>query len=223
MAYLDSNRRPSAASMAAVIAIHGAVGAALILGLTVSGVIVPKAPPVTTWDDPIAPPPPPPTPEPDQPKAEAPKRDVHVPIPPIPIPKPGPEIDTTEQILPPLPPVPRPGPSETAREIIPTPTPSFAAVAARPRNDPARWVTEADYRGDWVRREMTGRARFRLEIAATGRVESCTITGSSGHPALDEATCALVSRRARFQPARGTEGQPVGGSYVNTIDWRLPE
>ena len=70
---------------------------------------------------------------------------------------------------------------------------------------------------------MTGKARFRLEIAADGRVASCTITGSSGFAALDQATCALVSKRAKFQPARGSEGQPVAATYTNAIDWQLPE
>ena len=62
-----------------------------------------------------------------------------------------------------------------------------------------------------------------LEIAADGRVTNCTITGTSGHPQLDVATCALVSKRAKFQPARGSEGQPVAGSYSNAIDWQLPD
>ena len=70
---------------------------------------------------------------------------------------------------------------------------------------------------------MAGKAKFRLEIAADGRVTSCTITGSSGYLALDQATCALVSRRAKFQPARGNDGEPVAGSYANTIDWQLPK
>jgi periplasmic protein TonB len=70
---------------------------------------------------------------------------------------------------------------------------------------------------------MTGKARFRLEIAADGRVTGCTITASSGHPQLDAATCALVSKRAKFQPARGSNGEPVAGTYSNAIDWQLPE
>jgi protein TonB len=65
--------------------------------------------------------------------------------------------------------------------------------------------------------------RFRLDIAADGRVVGCPITGSSGHPELDAATCALVRRRARFQPARGSEREPGAGSYSNAIDWQLPE
>ena len=59
MAYLDTQRRPSIGSMAAVIAIHGAVGAALILGLTISGVIREEVGPIIAV--PIKPPPPEPS------------------------------------------------------------------------------------------------------------------------------------------------------------------
>lgn len=217
MAYLDTRSRPSPAGMAAVIAIHAAAGAALVFGLSVTGVVEPVE--IFTGIT-IKKPPPPPEPLPSPAAASDPK--ISVPVPPIPLPTNAPEIDTTIKILPPQPPI-QPGRGEELVKPIPSVTPSFAPVAAKPRNDPKRWVTTEDYRGNWIRQEMTGRARFRLEIAADGRVANCAITGSSGHPALDAATCALVSRRAKFQPARGSEGEPVAGSYSNAIDWRLPE
>ena len=222
MAYLDTKRRPSFGSMAAVVAIHGAVGAALVFGLTVSGVIAPADLPMPTFDF-KKPPRPPEPPRTDDPKPRPVERDVVVPLPPLPIPRPGPTLDSTPYIPPPLPPIPRPGNGEGLNTAGPKPVPAFPLVGAKPRNDPQRWVTTDDYRGNWIRQEMMGKARFRLEIAADGRVTNCTITGSSGHPELDAATCALVSRRAKFQPARGGEGEPVAGSYANAIDWQLPE
>lgn len=220
MAYLDTNRRPSGASLVAVVVIHGAVGAALIFGLSVTGIIAEDEAPIPTWDITTPPPPPePPKAEPRQPERTQP--DVYVPTPPVPLPTQPSFVDTTDVI--PLPtPRPIPGPALTPQPL-PSITPSFAPIAAKPRNDPKRWVTTEDYRGNWIRQEMTGKARFRLEIAADGRVAGCTVTGSSGHPELDAATCALVSRRAKFQPARGSEGEPVAGSYSNAIDWQLPD
>mgnify|MGYP000150220552 CR=1 FL=1 len=219
MAYLDTRRRPSAASLAAVVAIHGAVGAALVLGLTVSGVIKPDASPIPTYE---LKKPPPPEPEPTAASTETARRDPYIPPIPFPLPSNGPEIDATKVFPTPTPPRPIPGPTALP-DPLPSVIPSFAPIAAKPRNDPLRWVSTDDYKSNWIRQEMTGKARFRLEIAADGRVASCTITASSGHPELDAATCALVSRRAKFQPARGGEGQPVAGSYSNAIDWRLPD
>jgi protein TonB len=220
MAYLDTKRGPSAASMAAVIAVHGAIGAALVLGLTVSGVIAPEPDRLILLPDRKVPPPPPPEPQPTEPSAAQPK--LHVPVPPIPIPVPRPPVDGTERVVPPVP-TPQPGAGDTIGPVTPIPTPSFTPKAATPRTNPAGWVTTDDYRSNWIRQEMTGKARFRLDVAADGRVTNCAITGSSGHPQLDAATCALVSKRAKFQPARGSEGEPVAGSYSNAIDWQLPE
>ncbi len=105
----------------------------------------------------------------------------------------------------------------------PTPRPGFDAVSARPRNDPSRWLTDRDYRVNWARRGLSGIARFRLAIAADGKVTDCTITGSTGHSELDQATCALVARRARFEPARDNRGEAVAGQYQSTVRWDLPE
>ena len=221
MAYLDTRNRPSPASMAAVVAIHGAIGAALIFGLTMKGVIAERDR-IAVFTDPVPPPPPlPPEPQPEK-KAQTPERKITVPVPPLPFPQPTSTIETTIEHFPPQPPLPSGG-SETLELPRPTATPSFKPVGAIPRTDPGRWVSTEDYRSNWIRQEMAGKAKFRLEIAADGRVTDCTITGSSGYQALDQATCALVSRRAKFQPARGSEGQPVAGTYSNAIDWQLPE
>jgi protein TonB len=69
---------------------------------------------------------------------------------------------------------------------------------------------------------MTGTARFALSIDARGRVTGCTITRSTGHPALDGATCDLVARRARFDAARDGSGKPVAGRYTGVITWTIP-
>ncbi|MEO1968319.1 MAG: TonB family protein [Sphingomonadaceae bacterium] len=222
MAYLDSSRRASPASMAAVIAIHAGLGVALIAGLTVTGTIIKPKPSGPIIDFPIEPPPPP-SPEPQQnakPQSQQQSHKLVVPIPKIDFGKVTPPIDSTDIIDAPIP------------EAIPTFTPSpsasatasgFKPVAAAPRNNPANWVSNSDYRSEWARRDWTGRASFRLAISAEGRVTGCTITSSTGHEALDTATCALVAKRARFNPARGKDGEPVGGSYAGTIVWQLPD
>ncbi len=208
MAYLDQTRRPSPASMAGVVAIHAAVGVAIVTGLTVSGTLAPPDEFIPTYDIKDAPPPPPePTPEPtnNMPDVAQVTPPMVIPKPPLDLPVPAPRFDSTEIILPPAPPVPRPGPTlgldpvPTPR-VTPTQPPVGPSVGAKPRNDPSAWISTDDYRSSWINREMTGTARFRLEIAANGRVTNCTITGSTGHSALDQATCQLLERRAKFQP-----------------------
>jgi len=57
--------------------------------------------------------------------------------------------------------------------------------------------------------------------AADGRVTGCTVTGSSGSAALDNATCRIMRSRARFSPARDSNGQPTTDSYAASITWRI--
>lgn len=105
----------------------------------------------------------------------------------------------------------------------PRPTPVFDPVAASPRGNPANWITTNDYRSSWIRRELTGTARFTLQVDASGKVSGCTVTGSTGHEALDRATCSLIQGRAVFNPAKGSDGKPVAGRYSSSVNWSIPE
>lgn len=223
MAYLNQSRRPSPGSMAAAIGVHTAMAVALVTGLTISGAIAPPQGPFIGIDLPDPPPPPKPE-ETIEPTPDPATTEIYTPLPPLPMPPRDNRVDTTTLLPPPTPPTPHPGPHP-----LPSPGPSiapgpsFSPVAAKPRNDPGRWLSDADYRSSWINREMFGTARFRLEIAANGKVTSCTITGSTGHGELDNATCALIGKRARFEPARGSAGEPVPGKYESSVVWQLPE
>jgi protein TonB len=96
-------------------------------------------------------------------------------------------------------------------------------VIARPKGSLGEWVTDADYRSRWIREGMSGTARFTLAIDPSGRISECTITRSSGHAELDAATCRLIERRARFEPARDGAGNRVAGTYSNAINWKIPD
>jgi protein TonB len=225
MAFLQQKSwRDRPGAIAAVIAIHGLVGYALITGLKATGLVTHDGPLIgETIDVPITPPPPPPKPdtkvEPDtsltQPKANA-------PIPPLDLGPQRPAIDATDIIIPQHDPIPKPLPSASQGPMT-TPSPKFSPVGVRPRNDPGSWVTTSDYRSSWINREMVGTARFRLEVAADGKVQNCAIIGTSGYPELDAATCALVTRRARFDAAKDETGARTSGSYTSSVKWELPE
>lgn len=222
MAYLQHTswkERPGA--VVAVIGIHAVIGYALVTGLSFNGLIedIPNVEGILIPDVPLDPPPPDPA---DEAKTEiVPDRTPVAPLPPLDLSERRPPIDTTDIILPPLD-LPRVIPTASPSVDVGPKRPAFDPVRARPHNNPAAWVTTADYRSSWINREMTGVARFRLEIGAGGRVENCTITGSSGHPELDRATCELVTRRARFDAAKDGAGEKTRGSYSSAVSWELP-
>ncbi len=222
MAYLQhKSLKDHPAAIAGVIAIHGLVGYALVMGLSFQKIIeTVNNPKGINVEVPLDPPPPKPDPkiEPDTALISPP---VHAPTPPLDLSPARPPIDTTTIIVPipdPIPYIaPRPTPSATPAR------PAFDPVAAKPRNDPGSWVTVDDYRSSWINRGWTGTARFRLEVGTNGKVQNCAITASSGHVELDDATCALISRRAQFEPARDATGTKVGGTYFSSVRWQLPE
>jgi len=102
------------------------------------------------------------------------------------------------------------------------PAPRGVTSGVQPKGAPASWATTDDYPQGAIRKEAQGVTGFRLTVGPDGRVIDCTVTSSSGSPELDDATCKLVSRRARFKPAM-QDGQPVQSSYSNRIRWQLPE
>lgn len=105
----------------------------------------------------------------------------------------------------------------------PPPVPSFTPRSARPKGNYAGWVTTNDYPTAGLRAEHEGSVRYRLSIDSSGKVGSCSVLASSGHADLDAATCATLTRRARFEPATNDSGTRTGGTYIGTVTWRLPQ
>ena len=93
---------------------------------------------------------------------------------------------------------------------------------ATPRGNPGSWATTDDYPSRALREEREGVTRFSVTVDARGRVSNCQVTGSSGHPDLDEAACRAITRRARFEPATDGNGDPTTGSYSNSVRWQIP-
>jgi periplasmic protein TonB len=49
------------------------------------------------------------------------------------------------------------------------------------------------------------------------------VTQSSGHARLDDYTCELLMRRARFCPATDKRAKPVAGEWSSKMRWVYPE
>ena len=240
MAYTDTieggGRRRAVAGVALV---HVALGYALIVGLAASFDRTEPDEGFAGFDVPIPTPtivPPPPMPEPTASERAQPSDSIiTVPEPSdAPLPPSGPPIGTFDGPVFDGPiglptgtgtgdgPIvkPRPSPSPTA-SVTPAPPPD---TPARALGRASSWIGTADYRPSWIRRGLEGTVGFALAIGANGRVESCAVTASSGHAALDRATCDLVTKRARFEPAvSGRTGKPVAGAYRGRVQWVVPE
>jgi TonB family protein len=103
----------------------------------------------------------------------------------------------------------------------PPPAPTIAEPA-RPRAEAASYIGAADYPLSALQAREEGRVAYSLDVGADGRVAGCAIRRSSGSSALDAATCRLMRSRARFTPARDTNGNPAASQVVQEMVWELP-
>ena len=220
MAYADQQMSGNKITALIIVAIlHIALGYALVTGLAYSA-IKKIADRVATVDiekeKPKEEPPPPP---PDKPVTPPPPV---APVPPISFERPAPNIAVVNSIPPPAPPVAIAIPVPAAPPAAPPP-PSFTPKGAAPKGRPGDWVTTNDYPSRALNENRAGTTSFRLSVGPDGRATGCDITGSSGSPDLDAATCSNLMRRARFTPATDGEGKPVSGSYSNRTRWEIPK
>jgi periplasmic protein TonB len=107
--------------------------------------------------------------------------------------------------------------------LVPTAAPPAPAAPPPPKGNPGNWANTNDYPSRALQQEREGTTGFRVTVGANGRVTDCQISSSSGHPDLDQATCTNVTRRARFDPALDSSGNPTTGTYSNRVRWQIPK
>jgi protein TonB len=222
MSYLNQAHDPRrrATAIVTVGAVHAVLAVGLLTGLTVQftrdadkRIVATNLP----LDKPKPDPSPTPPPQPQQQSYTAP-----VPLQPLnlttdtkPVPDPV-ESDPPEFAYLPT------GNVEPSPPSLP-PRPSILPKRAVPSNSVSRWISNADYPRRALIDEAEGSAGYRLVIGTNGRVSSCEVLRTTGHRALDDATCRLISDRARFEPATDDTGAKVVGTYVGSVSWQIPD
>jgi periplasmic protein TonB len=202
-------------SIIMVVVLQFALGYAIVTGLAYN-VIKKAAQDLKTFDVEQEPPPPeePPPPPKDMPKVPPP------PITPPPLVRlqaPEPPIQTVTAPPPPvmIPPV---APAPPA----PPPPPRKVQSAQSAKGDLRTLFTTDDYPPSALAAGASGTSQATLTIGSDGRVVSCNIIRSSGNSALDSATCNILRRRAKFTPARDSNGNPTADTITTPpIRWQL--
>nr|WP_310522171.1 energy transducer TonB [Polymorphobacter sp.] len=213
MAYADqgmSKNRMIALGLVALL--HILLGYAFITGLALKAVkaIVAPLETVNVKEDvppPEEPPPPPP-------------KDIEIPpfVPPPEVSvqsEAAPTITVQQQVPVTAPPVFTPPAPPAPPAAVKAPT------AATPRGR-GNSISEDDYPDASRRAEEQGVARVSFVIDVDGKVSSCNVTSSSGSPRLDDATCKIIMRRFRFNPAT-RDGVPVQETKSQPVRWQLKD
>jgi protein TonB len=97
------------------------------------------------------------------------------------------------------------------------------ASAAAPPPPPAKpLLSYEDYPAEALRNHWEGKVIADLTISPEGKVSACKIVKSSGHQILDDATCNIMIKRARFAPARDSNGNPVEDHFrTPPVNWEI--
>ena len=82
--------------------------------------------------------------------------------------------------------------------------------------------TTDDYPASAASAGAEGTAQATLTVGPDGRVTGCNLIRSTGNSALDSATCNILRRRAKFTPARDSNGNPTSDTVTTPpIRWQL--
>ena len=163
---------------------------------------------------------PPPPQQPPPPPKDMPK----VPPPPVTPPPlvrvtapPPPIVMQEAPTPPPIPPV-----IQAPPPPAPPPPPRKVQSATSAKGDLRTLFSADDYPAAAQSAGAEGTAQAQLTIGPDGRVVGCNLTRSTGNSSLDSATCNILRRRAKFTPARDSNGQATTDTVTTPpIVWRL--
>jgi periplasmic protein TonB len=114
----------------------------------------------------------------------------------------------------------RPDPPRVAPPAPPAPPPALAPPSPATPKGRGNVFSDDDFPDASRRAEEQGVTRVSYVIGTDGKVSSCTVTQSSGFTRLDDATCKIIMRRFRFNPAT-RDGQPVSETKTQPVRWQL--
>ena len=90
----------------------------------------------------------------------------------------------------------------------------------KPRFPAQSYFSADDYPAAAVGTGAHGRVSVMLKVDTQGRITDCHILRSSGSSILDQATCSILHRRARFTPAMDSTGNAVIGYIAQSVEWQ---
>ena len=197
------------------VAVVGGLLYAIVTGLAYN-VIKKTAQDLKTFNVEEKPPPPEPPPPPPKDMPKVPPPPV-TPPPLVRVEAPPPPIQTVTAPPPPvyIPPVaPAPPP--------PPPAPRKVQSATSAKGDLRTLFSADDYPAAAQSAGAEGTAQAELTISPTGQVVGCNLIRSTGNSSLDSATCNILRRRAKFSPAKDSNGNATSDTITTPpIVWRL--
>ncbi len=79
--------------------------------------------------------------------------------------------------------------------------------------------TGGDYRAARLPRGAIATVRVSFRVRSDGSVDRCSVIGTSGYGAVDEATCRILQQRFRYRPATDQGGRAIEWEIRTEWTW----
>jgi TonB family protein len=96
---------------------------------------------------------------------------------------------------------------------------SLPSAVGVPYSDVRSVFSADDYPAYLQQAGQSGIVYTRTTVRPDASIQSCTVERTSGDPKLDAYTCAIIVKRAKFVPAKWTDGSPVYGVIRVPVSW----
>ncbi len=80
-----------------------------------------------------------------------------------------------------------------------------------------------DYPMAALRSGAAGTVTVRVDVGADGKPTQCSLMKSSKNGALDEKTCEIFLKRAKFVTGKDAAGRAIAGHAIQRVRWQLPD
>jgi TonB family protein len=95
----------------------------------------------------------------------------------------------------------------------------LTAIVTEPKAELAAIFSTEDYPYEAYSRGKGGTVGVLFWIEATGRVSNCEVIESSAAPVLEKTTCDVLTKRAKYNPAKDATGRAVRAPSFSRVRW----
>ena len=95
----------------------------------------------------------------------------------------------------------------------------LAAIVTKPKAELAAFFSTEDYPSEAWSTGKGGTVGVLIWVEATGRVSTCEVIETSAAAVLEKATCDVLIKRAKFNPAKDAAGRTVRAPSFGRVRW----
>lgn len=83
-------------------------------------------------------------------------------------------------------------------------------------------ISDLDYPSQLLKQQAIATSVLAILIDPTGKVVECQPTGLNKWPILDTTACRLVTKRFRYRPMKGLNGESIWVTDIVKVHWQPP-